>query len=653
MIGNKIKISILLIGAILAGFYFSKVYQPKSKTIKLYQQGLNNYGNKHYQNAYYLFSRVSRLSPLKPAALYRQAMSAKILGDKEAELQSYMLLLKYFPKDKLATEAKYNSAQILVNKDNDLASQYFSEVIAETKDEDFKIASEYYLAKIVAQKAIVRKTRPRISIEEAFRNYLTKHPDGRLATDVAETWLDYNKRITSKDNVLLAKAYYFVGAYDKSEEILTKTFDYDSWAIRALNAYAKSDNVKGKNLIIFGVSQYADKISKEDFRNVILESIKKEQNQYAWISSLFNLANKSQNKEFLWNLKCEKAPIKDKEACFTGLYSSFPKGEYAQNAQVNIFNIAIRNKKYDLAKKIEESFITKYPESEYTPMMMFWRAKLEQKHYFNPNFKMFYRNIINNYPDSYYAYRSFWLVENIGSFTIKAKIEPEGVEYPYKYPSSNDMIYNLILVQDYEMIKKYTDDEFIKSWALYQQGDYTSSTYTAQKAMDKLNTKPPKDDVRWRLVYPLNYYKQVKHNTGLNGNNPELIMSIIREESHFNANAQSGVGAVGLMQLMPATAHEVGQKYGYRFNTKDLFNPELNIKLGNIYYGGLRGQLNNNDVLSVASYNGGIGSVQNWQKNLTFIDVDDFIEQIPYEETKNYVKKVFKSYWNYTRIYQL
>ncbi|MBR1460398.1 transglycosylase SLT domain-containing protein, partial [bacterium] len=500
------------------------------------------------------------MSPLKPAALYRQAMCAKILGDKEAELQSYMLLLKYFPKDKLSTEVKYNSAQILVNKDNELASQYFNEVTTETKDEDFKIASEYYLAKIVAQKAIIRKTRPRISIEQAFRNYLLKHPDGRLATDVADTWLDYNKRITSPDNVLLAKAYYYAGNYDKAEEVLTRTFEYDNWAVSALNAYAKSDPVKGKNLIVGGVSKYPDKISKDDFRLAIKESLKKEGNPYIWVSSLFNLANKTQNKEFLWNLKCEYAPAKDKESCYTGMFKTFPKGEYAQNAQVNLFNIAIKNKKYDAAKNIEENFITKYPESEHTPMMMFWRAKLEQKHYFNPNFKMFYRNIINNYPDSYYAYRSFWIVENFNSFTVRPKMEPRTVEYPYKYPNSSDIIYNLILVQDYEMIKKYTDDEFIKSWALYQQGDYTSSAYTAQKAMEKLNIKPPKDDVRWRLVYPLNYYKQVKHNTNINGNNPELILSIIREESHFNTSAQSIVGAVGLMQLMPKTAHEVGER---------------------------------------------------------------------------------------------
>ena len=109
---------------------------------------------------------------------------------------------------------------------------------------------------------------------------------------------------------------------------------------------------------------------------------------------------------------------------------------------------------------------------------------------------------------------------------------------------------------------------------------------------------------------------------------------------------------MGLMQLMPSTAHEIGQKNGIEFNTQYLLNPELNIKLGNIYFSILRGMLNDKDVHAVAAYNGGVGSVSKWKADLKYLDIDEFVEQIPYEETQNYVKKVFRSYWNYTRIYQ-
>ena len=170
--------------------------------------------------------------------------------------------------------------------------------------------------------------------------------------------------------------------------------------------------------------------------------------------------------------------------------------------------------------------------------------------------------------------------------------------------------------------------------------------------MQELKIKPSSDDLRWRLVYPLNYFPQAQKEALLHGNNPALIISLIKEESYFNPEVQSGAGAMGLMQLMPATASDTAQKNGYQFNTSDLLNPEFNILLGNLYYADLRNSLNNNDILAVASYNGGMGSVQRWLKNFYYSDIDEFVEQIPYEETQNYVKKVFTSYWNYSRIYK-
>ena len=202
------------------------------------------------------------------------------------------------------------------------------------------------------------------------------------------------------------------------------------------------------------------------------------------------------------------------------------------------------------------------------------------------------------------------------------------------------------------MLTKFTKDDFIKSWAEYQRGNYSTSMLLARDAMAKLEIKPVKSDLRWRLVYPLNYYRQVKSMADEYKNNDALMMSIIREESYFNSESQSGVGAIGLMQLMPATAHEVGNKNDIQFNTNDLLNPELNIRVGNLYYSILRSLLENKDVSAIAAYNGGVGSVTSWKTTLKYQDTDEFVEQIPYPETKNYVKKVFRSYWNYTRIYQ-
>ena len=173
-----------------------------------------------------------------------------------------------------------------------------------------------------------------------------------------------------------------------------------------------------------------------------------------------------------------------------------------------------------------------------------------------------------------------------------------------------------------------------------------NTVITAEKAMKSVYPKPKFDDVRWRLVYPLHYLESVEKYKGAQAR--FIILSIIREESHFNSEIVSPVGAVGLMQLMPATANEIASAYGI---SNDLYNPESNIRLGSLFYSQMKSKLWNNDIYAVCAYNGGGGSVTNWVNTLKYEDLDDFIEKIPYPETQSYVKKVLRSYWCYSNIY--
>jgi soluble lytic murein transglycosylase len=170
----------------------------------------------------------------------------------------------------------------------------------------------------------------------------------------------------------------------------------------------------------------------------------------------------------------------------------------------------------------------------------------------------------------------------------------------------------------------------------------------ARDAMDKLEEKPDRTDLRWRLVYPVFYFDDIQKSAGMAGVNAPLMLSIAREESYFNPLAQSAVNARGLMQLMPDTAAGVASSLGMTNYT--LFSPEDNTKLGCKYYSQIRGELNGQDIFAVAAYNGGIGAVKQWINSLGS-DTDNVVEHIPYPETKNYVKKVMRSYWNYVRLY--
>ena len=134
------------------GFYSAKIYQANSQTIRIYKQGLKDYENENFSNCYYLFSRVGMTSKLKPAALYRQAMCAKAVGDKKSELKSYQSLLQNYKYSSLAAEAKYQAGQLLLEENSTLAKKYFQQVLNSNLEDDYKIASEFYIAKINAEK---------------------------------------------------------------------------------------------------------------------------------------------------------------------------------------------------------------------------------------------------------------------------------------------------------------------------------------------------------------------------------------------------------------------------------------------------------------------------------------------------------------------
>ncbi len=647
----KTKIIVVIL-CLFIGFVFFRVYQPQTRTLRIYEQGLRNYENGNYSNAYYLFSRIGHLSSLKPVAIYRQALCAKSLGDTKSEIENYKNLFTRYPADKLSVEAKYNMAQLIVDSNPKKAKKYFDEVLKSTNDTDYKIASAYYNAKILVKQTLKDKMSDveKANIEEAFRTYLDKYPTGRLAIDVANVWKTFNPKMPSDDYTLVSRAYMLAGQYNTAKEILSKTNIKDSWAIQVSNNFALGENAKARQILQDGISKYSNSVDKKDYVRAIDDYLKQSVEIYKPVSELFNIA-KGQNKDYIWALKCRYTLSESKYSCYNSLYENYPNGDYAQEALANVILGRVFQRDYYNVKNLATMFEEKYPDSELLPMVMFWRAKIEQNTY-NPAYVEFYNNIIRNYPDSYYAYRAFWNIKHLNSSVINVNLSYRPVDYPYHYPHKGDILYSLILANDYDMLKKYTDDEFIKSWAEYKKGNYSTSLHLAQNAINKLKLKPPKSDRRWKLVYPQNYYIQVNNYSGQYKNNNALIMSIVKEESYFNAEAQSAVGAIGLMQLMPATAHEVGSKNELQFNTKDLFNPELNLRVGNLYYFSIRSMLNGNDIMAIAAYNGGIGSVQRWQKSLKYADIDEFIEQIPYEETKNYVKKVFRSYWNYTRIYQ-
>lgn len=154
----------------------------------------------------------------------------------------------------------------------------------------------------------------------------------------------------------------------------------------------------------------------------------------------------------------------------------------------------------------------------------------------------------------------------------------------------------------------------------------------------------------WNVGYPTGLLPTIKLQVA-KGVDPYLIAAIIREESQYDLKAVSRVGAIGLMQVMPATANNVAQRMGIpAVGRDDLFDQETNIRIGVRYVEQLLKQFSGNLVYTVAAYNAGPIAVSTWLTQHRNHSQDEFVELIPYQETRQYVKRVLRSYREYVRL---
>jgi soluble lytic murein transglycosylase len=155
----------------------------------------------------------------------------------------------------------------------------------------------------------------------------------------------------------------------------------------------------------------------------------------------------------------------------------------------------------------------------------------------------------------------------------------------------------------------------------------------------------------WQLYYPLGYADHVRAAARGAGLDPHFVAAVIREESSYDPRARSGVGAIGLMQLMPDTARILAQELGRPLREIDaLWEPPLNIALGTRYLGQLTGRFQE-PLLAVAGYNAGPHRVQRWVAERPRVDIEEFVDQIPFDETRAFAKRVFTSWHHYRRLY--
>ncbi len=300
----------------------------------------------------------------------------------------------------------------------------------------------------------------------------------------------------------------------------------------------------------------------------------------------------------------------------------------------------------------------------------FWVGKWANKLGRQQEAKTAFEQVLNKYPHTYYAWRSAVLLgKNVGDFTTVRKLSPELIR-PTRtsllvgsdtlkelyYLGQNQDAWNLWQMEFKNHIEPSLEEQFTDGLIRLSINDNIEGMFMIS-SLDKrekpeersqyLELKKTKD--YWQALYPLPYLDIINKWSKERQLNSILVAGLIRQESRFMPEIKSKVGATGLMQVMPETASWIAEKISLK--KYQLNNPNDNINIGTWYLDYTHQEYKNNSMLAVASYNAGPGKVSEWLQKYNLKDPDDFVEVIPFSETKGYVKSVFENYWNYLRLY--
>ena len=379
---------------------------------------------------------------------------------------------------------------------------------------------------------------------------------------------------------------------------------------------------------------------------------------------------------------------RDAEAAsrYRQLLASYPKSQYAPEASYNLGWAAYRSKNHaDAARILEQHLATyRYPDTKFIGEACLWAAKSEERLGHKARALALYGFVNERYRYGYHGY-----VAGLRATALRRAdplIEPEepkpgsdlesiraNVTYfePAQETADGSEAGRIAKANDLETIGlgELAIRELNKALEaapaspkinlrlaeLYsRRGEPFQATLVLRKGYPDLYSYSDSDLPReaWEIFFPVVAWGTLKQEAKRYGIDPYIAAGLIRQESVFNPNAISRVGARGLMQLMPSTGQLISKRQGNgSITAADLFNPALNIKLGMNYLAQMLGQFGRIEY-AAAAYNAGPGRAQRWIAERGTMDIEDWIESIPFTETRGYVQGVLRYAANYRRFYK-
>ncbi|MCX7592819.1 MAG: transglycosylase SLT domain-containing protein [Fischerella sp.] len=589
---------------------------------------------------------------LAPYILLKTAQAYDILGEEGKASDNRQAVLKRYPEHPAAAKALY-----LIG-----LPEYQDRAIA-------SFPSHPLTWDIIRKRLETNPNQPQLQL--ILAKYAHDQPGSVAVLDL----LMKNPTLKPEEWQIVATAYWENNEFDK-----------------AANAYAKATKTPrnlyriGRGWQIGGKRQQAIAAYQQlinDFPQTneagtallrLAEMTKPSQNALPYLDRVISKHPEQAGEALLAKIKILQVQ-KDTKAVNAALQLLVTKYNNTEQAAEYRWKIAQEKAKaqdYQAAWQWAQPIITSNPDSILAPRAGFWVGKWATKLGKTQEAKQVYEYVISQFPYSYYAWRSaVTLGLNVGDFHNVRQLKPEVVPLARPLPIAGSQTFKelYLLGQDRDAwlqwetefqnkMQPTVAEQFTEGLMRFTQGEYLIGIDKISKLEDR--DKPEekaeyealsKKIIYWQARYPFPYLREIEYWSQKRQLNPLLVTALIRQESRFQPKIKSVANATGLMQLLPDTAKWIASQINQDSKKIDLENPNENIMFGTWYLDHTHQQYGNNSLLAIASYNAGPGNVSKWLQTLPKQDPDEFVESIPFEETKNYVRQVFGNYWNYLRLY--
>jgi soluble lytic murein transglycosylase len=355
----------------------------------------------------------------------------------------------------------------------------------------------------------------------------------------------------------------------------------------------------------------------------------------------------------------------------------FPNGPRSSYVHWKAAWLTLRQGRNDDAKKAFEEQIALYPTGAETPAALYWRARLAEEDNQPLMARAFYQKISDRYRNFYYAElarermkhlppeaadasEQYAILDRVPPIDNATKVVDSEPPQDELHVQKAELLGNGGLVDFAERELRAATAADGGSWGPAESAKLYVETGHYDQAIELMKHSAPNyfaldipdlPRTYWEALFPKAYWNDLRRSATANGLDPYLVASLIRQESEFNPNAVSRANAVGLMQLLPKTGKLVAREVKLkRYSASQLYTPAVNLELGTRYFRGMVDKFGSFEY-ALAAYNAGSDRVEEWLAQGKYRDPQEFVESIPFTETREYVQAILRNASVYKQLY--